>query len=175
MTPTITVTAETAASLWSQQRSLLILPFSSWRSQQLANRILMVAEPFDIAPTGGVLYAGDYPHSYGWKPATAMTDELCRMWIEVKRVRLVYEHSLNESDLLADGVHRVGTKFAWQRRAEVILEYDTAAEAWKASLAASFGHVSPGNRDWKFLLANISVLAHYGDGLERMEQVARGG
>lgn len=159
MTPTIVCTAEVAASLWSGQRSLLILPYRQATVTMLdERRTLMVQEAYDIAPTGGTLYAADYPTSYGWKAAMSMTEDNARMWLSVVgRARLVYDRDITEASMIADGVYRVGCRFAWQRRAERIMEYETAAAAWNYSRRAAWGHTPAPGRLSKSVVIEVRV------------------
>ena len=146
------VTAEVAASLRTGKRSLLMLPYSTAHDGLLSIPELDVLEPF-VVNHGKILYAGDYPTSYGWSPAHHMRAENVRMRVSISRVRLFYKTALTDQQLLDDSVYRHGDGFAWQRLALNPVTWPSAAAAWVESQKAAWGQTG----GTKVLVASISV------------------
>lgn len=132
------VTAEVAASIARGERKTMILPFSKESSAAALHKRLVVLEPYLRSP-GAALYAADYPLAYGWDAAAHMPANLSRFDLMVDRVKLVYDRDLSETDMIADGVYRIGCAFAWQRLAVKPAEFETARDAWLASQKAAWG------------------------------------
>lgn len=153
----ISVNAETAAALNGGNKSLLILPYSKLAQAIRPDHSIAVLEPFLPTGDGGMLWAADYPKSFGWQPAHIMPPVLARMHIRLSIGKLVYDSHIAEQDMVADGIYRVGVQWAWQRLTVPAVLYDTASDAWHAAQAVAWGRTRATSYSTKSVMFKVTV------------------